>query len=216
MITETKLSKLRELVAGSSEKELIWMNGYLAGLLSAGVGVPEETAKKTSLVQKLTIVFGTDTGNSKKVATNFAQRLKKNGVQVKLQGLDQYRLTDLLKEEYFLSVIATHGDGEPPAAAKKFYEYIHANSLSLTNLKYAVLALGDTAYPLFCKAGEDVDARLKTLGATQLLPVEKCDTDFEETANAWLENILKMLSPASGESRVAPTPPKKTSGKKNL
>src|SRR6185369_7277109 len=214
MITETKLSKLRELVAGSSEKELIWMNGYLAGLLSAEIGVHEEPTQKTSSVQKLTIVFGTDTGNSKKVATNFAQRLKKNGVQVKLQGLDQYRLTDLLKEEYFLSVIATHGDGEPPAAAKKFYEYIHANSLSLTNLKYAVLALGDTAYPLFCKAGEDVDLRLKTLGATQLLPVEKCDTDFEEAANAWLENILKTLSSAPGESRVALTPIKKTSGKK--
>ena len=214
MITETKLSKLRELVAGSSEKELIWMNGYLAGLLSAEIGVHEGPAQKTSSVQKLTIVFGTDTGNSKKVATNFAQRLKKNGVQVKLQGLDQYRLTDLLKEEYFLSVIATHGDGEPPAAAKKFYEYIHANSLSLTNLKYAVLALGDTAYPLFCKAGEDVDLRLKTLGATQLLPVEKCDTDFEEAANAWLENILKTLSSAPGESRVALTPIKKTSGKK--
>jgi len=214
MITETKLSKLRELVAGSSEKELIWMNGYLAGLLSAEIGVHQEPTPKAPSVQKLTIVFGTDTGNSKKVATNFAQRLKKNGVQVKLQGLDQYRLTDLLKEEYFLSVIATHGDGEPPAAAKKFYEYIHANSLSLTNLKYAVLALGDTAYPLFCKAGEDVDIRLKTLGATQLLPVEKCDTDFEEAANAWLENILKTLSPASGESRTTPTPSKKTSGKK--
>src|SRR6478736_3389562 len=214
MITETKLSKLRELVAGSSEKELIWMNGYLAGMLSAEIGIHQEPTPKAPSVQKLTIVFGTDTGNSKKVATSFAQRLKKNGVQVKLQGLDQYRLSDLSKEEYFLSVIATHGDGEPPAAAKKFYEYIHTNSLSLTNLKYAVLALGDTAYPLFCKAGEDVDIRLKTLGATQLLPVEKCDTDFEEAANAWLENILKTLSPASGESRTTPTPSKKTSGKK--
>jgi len=212
MIGETKFSKLRELIADSSEKDLIWMNGYLAGLISAKV--QEEPAQKSSSIQKLTIVFGTDTGNSKKMATSFAQRLKKNGVQVKLQGLDQYRLSDLIKEEYFLGVIATHGDGEPPAAAKKFYEYIHANSLSLTNLKYAVLALGDTAYPLFCKAGEDVDSRLKTLGGTQLLPVEKCDTDFEDAANVWLENVLKTLSSSSTESRIVPTPSKKTSGKK--
>src|SRR5439155_2091851 len=109
-------------------------------------------------------------------------------------SLDQYRLSDLVKEEHFLVVISTHGDGEPPAAAKKFYEHIHANSLSLTNLKYAVLALGDTAYPLFCKAGEDVDLRLKALGATPLLPIEKCDTDFEGVANIWFENILKTLS----------------------
>ena len=212
MIGETKFSKLRELIADSSEKDLIWMNGYLAGLVS--VKTHEEPVQKSTSIQKLTIVFGTDTGNSKKIATSFAQRLKKNGVQVKLQGLDQYRLSDLIKEEYFLGVIATHGDGEPPAAAKKFYEYIHANSLSLTNLKYAVLALGDTAYPLFCKAGEDVDLRLKTLGATQLLPVEKCDTDFEETANAWLENVLKTFSSTSTDTRTIQTPSKKTSGKK--
>ncbi len=97
---------------------------------------------------------------------------------------------------------------------KKFYDYIHTNALSLANLKYAVLALGDTAYPLFCKAGEDVDLRLKTLGATQLLPVEKCDTDFEETANQWLSTILKTLGSTSIDSRIAPTPSKKTSGKK--
>jgi sulfite reductase (NADPH) flavoprotein alpha-component len=212
MIAETKFSKLRELIADSSEKDLIWINGYLAGLVSASVH--EESTQKLPSVQKLTIVFGTDTGNSKKIATSFAQRLKKNGVQVKLQSLDQYRLSDLIKEEYFLSVIATHGDGEPPAAAKKFYEHIHTNALSLANLKYAVLALGDTAYPLFCKAGEDVDLRLKTLGATQLLPVEKCDTDFEETANQWLSTILKTLGSTSIDSRIAPTPSKKTSGKK--
>ncbi len=203
MIAETKFSKLRELIEDSSEKELIWINGYLSGLVSAKTLI--EPTQKSS-VQKLTIVFGTDTGNSKKVATGFAQHLKKAGTQIKLQGLDQYRLTDLLKEEYFLLVISTHGDGEPPAAAKKFYEHIHASSPSLKNLKYAVLALGDTAYPLFCKAGEDVDLRLKALGATPLLPIEKCDTDFEETANSWLENILKTLSPTRNDfvSQSAP------------
>ncbi len=101
MIAETKFSKLRELIADSSEKDLIWINGYLAGLVSASVR--EEPTQKVPTVQKLTIVFGTDTGNSKKIATSFAQRLKKNGVQVKLQSLDQYRLSDLIKEEYFLS-----------------------------------------------------------------------------------------------------------------
>src|SRR5260221_3876502 len=210
MIAETKLSKLRELIADSSEKELIWINGYLTGLVNSR-SVVESSPK--SFVQKLTVVFGTDTGNSKKLASGFAQRLKKSGAQVKLQSLDQYRLSDLSKEEYFLVLISTHGEGEPPAAAKKFYDHIHSNSLSLNNLKYAVLALGDTSYPLFCKAGEDVDLKLKELGATQLLPVEKCDTDFEGTANYWLENILKTISPVKANGNQLSPIPKKTTGK---
>ncbi|MEJ7671671.1 MAG: flavodoxin domain-containing protein [Chitinophagaceae bacterium] len=78
-------------------------------------------------------------------------------MHAKVQSLDQYRLNDLSKEEYFLAVISTHGDGEPPAAAKKFYDHVHQNGFKLDKLKYSVLALGDTSYPLFCKAGEDVD-----------------------------------------------------------
>src|SRR5882672_1801046 len=102
MIAETKFSKLRELIEDSSEKELIWINGYLTGLVSAKT-IKEPTSP--SLVQKLTVVFGTDTGNSKRIATGFGQQLKKSGSKVKLQGLDQYRTTDLLKEEYLLLVI---------------------------------------------------------------------------------------------------------------
>lgn len=48
-----------------------------------------------------------------------ASKAKKNGINVKLISLDQYRVNDLLKEEYFLTVISTQGDGEPPAGAKK-------------------------------------------------------------------------------------------------
>ncbi len=211
MIAETKLSRLKELIEDSSDRELIWINGYLSGIVSG------RSVVKTSLhsvIKKLTLVFATDTGHSKKVATGFAQQLKKAGIQLKLQGLDQYRLTDLLKEEYFLLVISTHGDGEPPAAAKKFYEYIHSYLPALPNLRYSVLALGDTAYPLFCKAGKDVDLRLKELGAKQLLPLEKCDTDFEETANRWIENILSTLNPAATSSERPQSVSTKTNGKK--
>lgn len=208
MITENKFSKLKELIEDSSESELIWINGYLTGLVSSRTVAPK------TLTKKITLVFGTDTGNSKKVATAFAQQLKKSGGQVKFQSLDQYRVTDLLKEEYFFVVISTHGDGEPPAAAKKFYEYLHANSPSLAHLKYAVLALGDSAYPLFCKAGEDVDARLKALGASQQLSLEKCDTDFEGPAAFWLENLMKTLGDSGSSSIQARPAPKKSVGKK--
>ncbi len=211
MIAETKLSKLKELIEDSTEKELIWINGYLSGLVnSRSVAEPVQQA----LAQKLTIVFGTDTGNSKKVASGFAKQLKKKGAQIKLQGLDQYRLTDLQKEKYFLLVISTHGEGEPPAAAKNFFDHIHNNSLLLNELKYAVLALGDTAYPLFCKAGEDIDSRLNELGASRLLPVEKCNTDFEDAANAWIESVLERIDPKATNAQKAITS-QKVNGKKN-
>lgn len=77
--------------------------------------------------------------------------------------------------------------------AKKFYEYIHHNGSELNKLKYGVLALGDTSYPLFCKTGEDVDVQLQKLGASRIVPLQKCDVDFEEDANSWFTNALQVL-----------------------
>ncbi len=213
MLEENKLNTLLKLISSSTNEELIWMNGYLNGIVSKQIS-KEETVIK-SHVNKLTIAYGTETGNSKRLATEFASRAKKKGVNAKVQSLDQYRFNDLAKEEYFLAVISTHGDGEPPAAAKKFYDHVHQNGFKLDKLKYSVLALGDTAYPLFCKAGEDVDEQLNKLGGTRIAPLQKCDLDFDAEADEWFEDVFKSLNDGSESlTIVKQVTPKKATGKK--
>lgn len=197
MLAGPKLQSLNELLKGASRDELIWISGYIAALTAAPQDQPapepavKEFVQDASFVMPAcTVLYGTETGNSKKVATDFSSRLKKQGVQAKIKSLDQYRVADLAKESYMIVVISTQGDGEPPAAAKKFYDHIHQNSLSLNQLKFGVLALGDSAYPLFCKAGEDVDKRLHQLGGRRIVPIKKCDTDFEADANDWINELL--------------------------
>jgi sulfite reductase (NADPH) flavoprotein alpha-component len=146
------------------------------------------------LVNKITITYGTETGNSKKLAAEFAAKAKKSGINAKIVSLDQYRLSDLPKEKYLLTIISTQGDGEPPAAAKTFYDHIHKNGVKLDQLKYGVLALGDTSYPMFCKAGEDVDHQLNKLGGEQIIPLQRCNVDYESEADGWFTQVLKQLS----------------------
>ncbi len=214
MLAENKLKALQNLISQATNEELIWMNGYLNGIVSSKE--TKETVVSKNGVNKITIAYGTETGNSKRLATEFAAKAKKQGIHAKVQSLDQYRLNDLTKEEYFLAVISTHGDGEPPAAAKKFYDHVHNNGFKLDKLKYSVLALGDTSYPLFCKAGEDVDQQLNKLGGQRFFPIQKCDIDYETEASEWFEEICKTLNdnpgvPAITEPRVTT---KKSSGKK--
>ena len=110
MLPETKLRTLQELVENSTNEELIWINGYLSGLVKHSSLF--EAPIKTS-INKVSIVYGTDTGNSKKLSSELALKAKRSGVNAKVQSLDQYRLSDLLKEEYLIVIISTHGDGEP-------------------------------------------------------------------------------------------------------
>lgn len=198
MLAEARLQQLHAFVSTFSKEELVWVNGYLSGLLQSDhTRPPQQLNHVGTSVKKITILYGTETGNAKKLGNSFAASVKKKGISVKLTGLDQYRLTDLAKEEHLFVVISTQGEGEPPIAAKKFYDYIHQENIPLSNLKYAVLGLGDTSYPLFCKAAEDVDQRLSKLGAQPLLSLQKCDVDYEADAAAWLEEIHSVLNNTS-------------------
>ncbi len=196
MLTKEKQALIQSLVDTSSKEELIWINKYLSELIGDEKST-EVISSAITFSKKMTIVYGTETGNSKKLATDFATRAKKQQIQTKLLSLEQYRLNDLLKEELFVTVISTQGEGEPPAAAQKFYDHIHQNGFQLPNMQYAVLALGDTSYPLFCKAGEDVDQQLSKLGGKRILPIQKCDVEYETEAEQWFDSLLQGLKQSS-------------------
>lgn len=216
MLADNKFQTFLGLINASSKDELIWMNGYLNGVVKTqlGLGTPTVVADviATPAVSKITIVYGTETGNSKRLATDFATQAKHNKINTKVVGMDQYRLADLPKEEYLLAIVSTHGEGEPPAAAKKFYDHIHQNGFKLDKLKYSVLALGDTSYPLFCKTGEEVDEQLLKLGGNRIAPMQKCDVEYDVEAKSWFDTVLKALQQSS-VTTAAPTIALKKTGK---
>jgi sulfite reductase (NADPH) flavoprotein alpha-component len=201
MLSEPKLKIIKDFIGTLNREEQIWTSGYLNGIIfNPGEAVAVSTtvnaaaADVKSLVSKITIVYGTETGNSKKLSTDFAAKAKKSGINAKVIAMDQYRLTDLTKEEYFLVVVATHGDGEAPEAAKRFYDFVMQDNNKLDKLKFSVLALGDTSYPLFCQTGEDIDKKFEKLGAKRIAPLQKCDVEYEEDAGKWFGTVLTALS----------------------
>lgn len=213
MLTEQKLQNLKSIIQQSSRDEIIWMSGYLAGLSDKKVDdVLPPVKVETQPVEKLVIsvLYGTETGNSKKISSKLAAALKAKQHKVTVTALDQYNVANLAKEKNVLIIMSTHGDGEPPLAAKKFYDYLHAKQLDLNHLNYAVLALGDSSYPLFCKAGEDVDARLSLSGAKQILALEKVDADFYPASETWINNVLDGLQNLSNEAIIVQKPVPKT------
>src|SRR5450755_110441 len=194
MISQENKNKIREFIRSLDKEDQIWTLGFLDAVLNGTTKTKDLNPASVTENKKITIAYGTESGNSKKIANIFASRAKQEGIHAKIVSLDQYRLTDLPKEEYFLTVISTQGEGEPPSSAKKFYDHIHQNGFKLDKLKYSVLALGDTSYPLFCKAGEDVDEQLNKLGGNRIVPLQKCDLDFDTEADEWFKQVFNALN----------------------
>lgn len=218
MLSETKLSLLQQLAQNASKEEIIWTKGYLSGFLDRVelLGGTTETNSNTPVSVKPLIVYGTETGNSKKVASGLLASFKKNKIQAKAVDVFQFDVTKLEKESLVLFVMSTQGEGEFPQNAVPFYENLKASKADLSKVSYAVLGLGDTSYPLFANAGILLDETLAEKGAKRLLPLVKADVDFAETVSSW-EKELKIAFQNLGSTVVneAKVPNSTTSHKKN-
>lgn len=196
MLSDIKFNLLQQLVQNASNEEIIWTKGYLAGYLDAnqiGNQVSPTTVSESIAVKPL-IIYGTETGNSKKIASQLLATFKKNKIQAKAVDVFQYDKTKLEKETLLLFVMSTQGEGEFPQNAVAFYEYLKKTDLNLKNTSYAVLGLGDSSYPLFCHAGVLLDEVLAEKGAKRILPLVKSDVDFAPEVLKWqtdLENVFK-------------------------
>ena len=65
---------------------------------------------------------------------------------------------------------------------------------SMAGVDYAVLALGDTAFDLFCEAGIQWDNTLEDKGGNRLNERIDCDVDYEDEAEEWLEETIDIFN----------------------
>ena len=141
----------------------------------------------------MTLVYGTQTGNSRLLAERLKRQLEASGVAVRAFRAGEYPVRELKNERLLYVVISTQGDGEPPDDARGFFDFVMSKRApSLETLRFAVLALGDSSYPKYCEVGRVLDERLAQLGAARLVTRADCDLDFEPTATPWLEQALAV------------------------
>lgn len=223
MLENTKQKSFDEIVAASTLEELIWMNGFLSGTVKWRKNnghsnlVSSELPVVANSKAKITILFGTETGNAKALAGKLGALASREGVIAKTISLDQYRTSGLAKEHLLLIIISTQGDGEPPPAAKKFYDFLHKTEENLSHLQYGVIALGDSSYPQFCQTGKEVDKKLHQLSARRLQEIQLCDTDFQDSAQSWFQQVLELIKKPKENSAEKPgtKPTKAGTRKKN-
>lgn len=214
MLAENKLTVLKDLVRQYSRDEIIWTKGYLAGILAQNEPLPASEIPAVITI-KPTIVYGTETGNSKKLATQLQALLKKNKIQSKVVDAFQYPIEKLDKEELLIVIMSTQGEGDPPQNAIKFFDNLSNSSADLSKTKFTVLGLGDSSYPLFCRAGEAIDEQLIRLGGQRIAAFQKADVDYGQTAEVWFNEILATLQNAGSAAPLQKKVAEKTaSGKK--
>jgi sulfite reductase (NADPH) flavoprotein alpha-component len=181
-----------------------YLNGFLAGLLSRAPADERASAPTPAGRQPLSIVYGSQTGNAESLAKRAAHEARKRGFAPTVHDLSNYSTAQLAAERHLLVITSTYGDGDPPDNAKPFWEIIRNGTAPTVNeLRFAVLALGDSSYPKFCAFGRNVDDRLEAMGGQRAHPRVDCDVDFETAFTDWIAAALGGL--ADGEKETVET-----------
>jgi sulfite reductase (NADPH) flavoprotein alpha-component len=176
-----------------SDNQRAWLNGFFSGMVAHSR--QSSSVTNSTAVRTIHILYGSQTGNAESVANDTSSVAKTHGLKAVLNGMDVIDSTALATMDTLLIITSTYGEGEMPDNAQMLWEAVSSESMpQLPNLQYAVLALGDSGYDLFCQAGIDWDNRLAELGAKRLAERVDCDVEFEAAAEAWIRSVIPQLS----------------------
>ena len=208
---------LDNLTSNLSDRQLLWLSGYLYGLsknqntsvsiqnIAAASQIappqyqpqiqPQIASISTQKPIKLTILYGSQTGNCKKAAQMTAAKAAARGIESTVVDMTEYPTKCLKEEKHLLVVVSTYGEGEPPAAAEELHGFILGNRApKFSDLQFSVLALGDKSYTQFCQTGIDFDEKLEKLGGKRVVSRMDCDVDWHDDAEKWADEVVAKLA----------------------
>ncbi|MFW2162624.1 PepSY domain-containing protein [Acinetobacter beijerinckii] len=131
------------------------------------------------------ITYASQTGVAEQLAWRTATSLQEAQQPTTVKPIQQLTPQDLQQAEQVLFVVSTYGTGDAPDLASSFTKKVMRQTFDLSQMQYAVLALGSKEYPnSYCSFGHAIDAWLKQSKAQALF-------DLIEVDNANINDIQR-------------------------
>ena len=141
------------------------------------------------------ITYASQTGVAEQLAWRTATSLQEAQQPTIVKPIQQLTEQDLQQAQQVLLLISTYGTGEAPDLATSFSKKLMQQHLDLSQIQYAVLALGSKEYPdSYCSFGYAVDRWLKQCNAQplfDLIEVDNANTNDIQRWNQALSNVTK-------------------------
>lgn len=161
-------------------------------------------------VLRVLVMYATEYGFAREVARKTAAFLARIPVDVgpiveypddedevrvvpRVINVVNFEAVDFSREHLVLLVCSTTGDGVPPNEAEAFREALRDGTVEIPPLPYAVLALGDSGYPHFCRGGIIVEQLLRgVLRGAPTLPRVDVDQEDWGTVIQWAKDAREL------------------------
>src|SRR3569623_272395 len=207
-LSEDQWQQISSLATTLAPEQATWSSGYFSGvsdsfrLRTASASAVMEKAPPASpspapaaASRTLTVLYASETGNSTALAKALVQDAKAQGINANAASMADYKVRGLKDEQDLVVITSPHGEGDPPQAGSGFFEFLESRKApKLPQLRFAVLALGDSTYEKYCEAGKRIDRRLEELGAARLSDRIDCALDYAAPAAAWSGALIEQFA----------------------
>jgi sulfite reductase (NADPH) flavoprotein alpha-component len=195
--TPEDIDVLNSVVARTTAQQRAWLAGFFAGFEAAQAGALPQPAAASKPRQALTVLYASESGNAEALAMRTKKLAQKHGLDARVVDMADAEMSVLTKAKNLIVFASTWGEGDPPSRAIDFYTALMGDGAPrIEGVRFAVLALGDTAYSQFCATGKAIDLRLEALGGKRAFDRVDLDLDYSKQAAEWTEKALGELAPA--------------------
>jgi sulfite reductase (NADPH) flavoprotein alpha-component len=145
----------------------------------------------------LRVAYASQTGFAQRLAELSTDSLRAAGTAPALSALDALPAARLAASQTALFIVSTTGEGDPPDNALAFAVEAMSTTPDLTQLRYALLALGDRRYARYCAFGHALDEWLRRCGATPLFDMVEVDNGDGGALRRWQYEIAQLAGDGS-------------------
>lgn len=141
------------------------------------------------------IITGSTLGGTEYVGDHLSDLLIEKGFETTIHN--QPELSEISNQGTWLLITSTHGAGDYPDNIQPFIAALQNTPPRMSEVKFAVIAVGDSSYDTFCAAGKHAYNLLEDIGATPLTDCLMIDVLEhvvpEDAAEAWLEEHIAQF-----------------------
>jgi sulfite reductase (NADPH) flavoprotein alpha-component len=138
------------------------------------------------------VVYASQSGTSERLAWHTANILNSGGLGANVKSLAEVNADVLTCSQKALFLLSTFGEGEAPDAARSFIKKAKQSSVTLENLHFGLLALGDKCYRDYCGFAIEVEQWLISNGARAIFERINVDNHDENAIQQWEKEVAKL------------------------
>ncbi|MCL1630359.1 flavodoxin [Sporolactobacillus sp. CPB3-1] len=129
-------------------------------------------------MQKILIIYASETGNTEEMAARIAEGVQKAGIKPAVQAVDQISIDELMKYDGLMFGSYTDGMGDLPYIVEDLLDEL--NGHDLTGKAAMCFGSGDSSYGLFAAAVDTIQESFVRYGAEIIEDAFKVELSMTE------------------------------------